>query len=72
MPAEISVSENVTCLTCGYCMVVRQDKGMGRCHRYPPTVTIDGVVFPKVDLEGDWCAEHVSDKRIDRKLRRTS
>jgi hypothetical protein len=51
------MTEFKTCKDCVFCVRLRQEKGFGRCYRFPPTVTIDGVMRPKVDPETDWCGE---------------
>ncbi len=43
-------------LVCGTCnLCVRLTTGVGECHYYPPRFTVE---YPRVELNGGWCAHH--------------
>ena len=59
---DISITENIRCKNCVYCVVKRGDAST--CRRLPPCfqnyVWGSQKCWPKVDKDSDWCGEFVS------------
>jgi len=60
---------HICCKTCGYCEIVNEEKGIGKCRINPPTVFVYDIeivtVFPKVDIHKDWCGGYMSEETLE-------